>query len=46
MPPEGLDAGQVATFQRRLTTDAAFSARLTNQLKATCHPATAVIATP
>jgi hypothetical protein len=42
----GLDAGQVAAFQKRLTTDPAFSARLTNQLKATCHPAAEVTATP
>jgi hypothetical protein len=36
----GLDAAQIAAFQKRLTTDAVFSTRLTNQLKATCHPAT------
>ena len=36
----GLDATQVAAFQKRLVTDVAFSARLTNQLKATCRPAT------
>jgi hypothetical protein len=40
LPYPGLDAAQVAAFQQRLVTDAAFSARLTNQLKATCHPAT------
>jgi hypothetical protein len=38
-PYPGLDATQVDTFQKRLLTDDAFSARLTNQLKATCHPA-------
>jgi hypothetical protein len=38
-PYPGLDATQVAAFQKRLMTDAAFSNRLTNQLKATCHPA-------
>jgi hypothetical protein len=37
-PYPGLDAAQVAGFQKRLTTDAAFSARLTNQLRAICHP--------
>jgi hypothetical protein len=42
----GLDAGQVTAFQQRLTTDPAFSTRLTNQLKATCHPAAEVTATP
>ena len=42
----GLDAGQVAALQKRLTTDPAFSTRLTNQLKATCHPAAEVTATP
>jgi hypothetical protein len=39
-PYPGLDAAQVAAFQQRLLTDAAFSTRLTNQLKATCQPAT------
>jgi hypothetical protein len=39
-PYPGLDATQVAAFQKRLTTDAAFLARLTNQLKAICHPTT------
>jgi hypothetical protein len=36
----GLTAQQVSAFQQRLTTDAAFSARLTRQLETACHPAT------
>jgi hypothetical protein len=37
-PYPGLDPTQVAAFRKRLATDAAFSARLTAQLKTACHP--------
>src|SRR5689334_5926224 len=35
----GLTADQVADFQRRLTSDGSFSAKLTKQLETACHPA-------